>query len=117
MSHLNKLRPKPPLYVRFWKNVNKKGPDDHWLWVGKSLTGSNRYGQIWSQGRHIRANRASWELHNGPIPNGLWVLHKCSESRCVNPAHLYLGTQEQNEMDKRKYTYTGHSKGPRRRLM
>lgn len=47
----------------------------------------------------IAAHRFSWEISNGPIPYGLFVLHKCDNCRCVNPDHLFLGTQQDNMDD------------------
>ena len=45
------------------------------------------------------AHRISWELHNGPITEGMNVNHKCNVAHCVNPEHLYVGTQKQNVRD------------------
>lgn len=89
---------KRPLVDRFWPMVNKTGPC--WLWTG-SLDGSG-YGQINLNGRPARASRISWEMANGPIPSGLWVLHNCpggDNPQCVNPAHLWLGTAQDNARD------------------
>lgn len=47
----------------------------------------------------IRAHRYSWELSNGPIPEGLCVLHRCDVRVCVNPKHLFLGTYKDNRQD------------------
>ncbi|KKM63632.1 hypothetical protein LCGC14_1509480 [marine sediment metagenome] len=68
-----------------------------WLWI-KSLSDSG-YGQFSVDGESISAHRYSWELHNGPIPDGLCVLHKCDVKPCVNPDHLFTGTNKDNSQD------------------
>lgn len=50
-------------------------------------------------GRMGRSHRLSWEIHRGPIPDGKWVLHRCNNTRCVNPDHLYLGDHKENMDD------------------
>lgn len=93
-------KPSVPLQERFWTKVAKGNPDECWLWTG-SLTNSGGYGQL-SRSRAegpVRANRVSYEMHIGPIPDGLSVLHRCDTPACVNPAHLFLGTTRDNARD------------------
>jgi hypothetical protein len=88
-----------PFEQRFWEKVDRRGPDQCWLWTA-ALTG-NGYGVIRLDTHlpRVQAHRASWMLSNGPIPDGLWVLHRCDTPRCVNPAHLFLGTRADNVQD------------------
>jgi hypothetical protein len=96
-KNLLPTRKRIPLETRFWKNVKKGHQDECWEWKGpKNLDG---YGDILIERKHIGAHRVSYEIHCGPIPNGLWVLHKCDNPPCCNPNHLFLGTARDNIHD------------------
>lgn len=83
--------------VAFWASVDRKGQNDCWFWTGR--IGNTGYGKIKINGLIVGAHRVSWELHNGRIPDGLFVLHSCDNKACVNPAHLRVGTHDDNMRD------------------
>jgi hypothetical protein len=90
MKHHKDMTPEE----RFWNSVSK----DCWLWKGALKP--NGYGNFNARGRFYNAHRLSWEMANGPIPQGMQVLHRCDVPLCVNPEHLFLGTIADNMMDK-----------------
>lgn len=88
-----------PIENRFWNRLDKSGGDDScWNWTGARLP--KGYGIVGiSQGKHKYTHRVAWELTNGPIPEGLWVLHRCDNPPCCNPAHLFIGNNRDNVLD------------------
>lgn len=86
---------------RFWSKVDMRGPDECWQWKAATCHG---YGQIRLNGHTRYAHRVSWELANGPIPDGdgyhgTCVCHRCDNPLCVNPTHIFLGSNEDNQAD------------------
>lgn len=88
--------------ARFWSKVDRSGgPDACWEWqAGRRPGGYGSFGVQIDEWRTMAlAHRVAWELTNGPIPDGLWVLHRCDNPPCCNPAHLFLGTPKDNTQD------------------
>ncbi len=93
-------RPQPSAKERLWEKVDRSG--DCWIWKG--AISNKGYGSFRFNNKTELAHRVAWILVNGPIPDGVGdhgtcVLHSCDNPRCVNPAHLFLGTQVDNIND------------------
>lgn len=105
MSYLDN----PTIRNRLWARVQKT--DTCWLWTG--ATSKAGYGQIgYSHNGKVYTHRLAYELTNGPIPDGLYVCHTCDVPQCVNPSHLFLGSQSDNMRD----ASSKQRCNPRRRL-
>ncbi len=80
---------------RFWDKVEKT--DSCWIWKAHKL--KKGYGHFHFIDKDVLAHRFSYELHKGKIPEGLFVCHSCDSPSCVNPDHLWLGTNKENRDD------------------
>ena len=100
---------------RFWQKVERRNESECWLWTaGFFLCG---YGRFWRsrsdpRGRTgLYAHRVAWELTNGPVPDGLCILHSCDNRACVNPSHLHPGTKTENNRERDERRRTAHNRG------
>lgn len=100
----------------FWRWVRVKSPKECWEWMGTRF--HHGYGRMKYHGTVWYANRFSWELHNGPIPEGKLVCHECDNPPCCNPIHLWVGTYKENADDRdrkgRQIPFRGEQHGGHR---
>lgn len=90
-----------PLAERLATKYERGAPDACWLWTGARWGLHAAYGTIYNQGHKVAAHRAMWiTTHDEPIPDGYEVCHTCDNPLCVNPAHLWLGTHQDNMQDR-----------------
>lgn len=88
-----------PFEVRFHQKYIPEPNTGCWLWT--DAPNRKGYGELVVGKKVLRAHRVSWFLHFGEIKEGLHVLHKCDTPACVNPCHLFLGTNSDNMIDKK----------------
>jgi len=109
--------PYQPIKERFEKYIYMEPMSGCWLWLG-GING-NGYGSFWNGNNphQQQAHCASWEIYKGHIPEGLYVCHHCDIRSCVNPIHLFLGTQKDNMQDSSKKGRIDHGeKRPQAKL-
>jgi hypothetical protein len=105
-------RPRIPIWKKIQDNSVKVPESGCWIWVGPTTI--HGYGRLTFGARtNIGAHRASYELKHGKIPDGFFALHHCDIKCCVNPDHIFVGTQQQNMDDKvqKKRQAKGHRHG------
>lgn len=85
----------PSLEARFWNKVDRASDEGCWTWMAGTYPSG--YGMIYlPPDTTTGAHRISYEIHKGPIPEGLEIDHLCSVRTCVNPMHLEAVTHREN---------------------
>ena len=102
-------KPRQNALELFLSHVHPSDPNECWLWQGGKR---GRYGAGRLHGRTQGAHCVSYQLFVGEIPDGLEVMHECDVPLCVNPAHLKLGTHQQNIQDAAQKGRLGMNKNP-----
>ena len=88
------------LETRFWRHIFAPLDSECWLWTASVNVGG--YGRLADKNLpagYRLAHRFSYELHYGSIPRGMIICHRCDVPRCVNPEHLFIGTDADNMRD------------------
>lgn len=113
MRHINKAKEAAFLTLpesmrnKIWMNFHTTG--HCWRWATPTR---NKYPALKVGGLKLQANRAAWLAKFGPIPDGMLVCHRCDNTKCINPAHLFLGTQSDNMTDCGRKNRSGMKRHP-----
>lgn len=102
------------LKSHFYDNCIPEPNSGCWLWEGPVY--SNMYGYVEIRDERYSAHRFSFELSNGQIPNNMFVCHACDNPICVNPEHLFLGSHNDNMLDKARKNRGKGERHPSARL-
>lgn len=86
---------KPNRPVDIWINIDRRGDNECWPYNGSTFSG--RYGRFFLYRKNVLAHRVVFEIQNGAIPFGMFVMHKCNNKLCCNPVHLTLGNNSENQ--------------------
>lgn len=98
--------------VRFFNKVEPVTESGCWLWTAATQQGYGRFGT--DDRKTVLAHRYSWAVVHGSIPHGMHVCHKCDTPACVNPDHLFLGSDKDNIEDMyRKGRGNNAARGPK----
>lgn len=112
---------------KVWSKIQVGGPDECWKWQGfvkSARPGASKYGRLnvrvgprlEKRHRDLLAHRLVYELEYGPIPKGFVVRHRCNNTLCCNPAHLILGTHQDNMDDMTKAGSVKGERNPRSKI-